>query len=227
MLPGHVYLFNSFAGDLSFELDKPVSVVAPTLRRDRTIQSTIHIRRASMLDLTKQLGIDKTEAEVLLEMSPSAQRLIQLGWMKVLDADHVDDTPPPPKRTAADFAKVHETERKIQKKRMQELRLLPVAEQTLMPKNEVLKTADPVMQRGKVDDGDDASSSSRTPSLVESASALTPTTGPDPNAIEQLVDSIPSTRWSYDRLLAYAKSHSIPVKEGASKNALLRSIRNR
>jgi hypothetical protein len=64
------------------------------------------------------------------------------------------------------------------------------------------------------------------PSSSEAAESGEPTAtgGLEPGMKEQLADSIPSTRWSQERLTAYAAEKGIDVT-GLSKNAVLRKIR--
>lgn len=199
-LSGHLYLVNQHFGTLTFELAHPVSVAGPTLRRSRTIERTVSLERGRWWDITTELGLTKEAAEQVIAVSPAAQRLLSFGWLRVLDPDHrVEPSPVPIPAPAAPVS----------------LNVDGSVEPT------GAATAPNV-------DGSGAAEAS-TGATAAPADAVVSSTSTAPPTVEQLIasvaDSAPSTKWTLERLRAYAEARGIKVDPAMSKNGVLRRIR--
>lgn len=215
MTPSGLYIKNSHTCNVAFYVAKPVDIRSSSHRRDRVMGTHIVVPPRVSLDLCALLGVDREGVLDVLSKSPEFIHMSdEKGWLSVIDT-----TRPAP--TSLVTAQEHEASRArvinddIERQRELHIRRSQGHEDT---EDDLRRAVRSGANASRVDE--DGSPT------IEYASSASTFTGPDPNALEEVSDSMPSARWTRDRLAVWARARGFEAPTTMSKNALLRKIRS-
>lgn len=222
-------LQNRCAAQLSFRVALEESVARPTLRKGGIKLREVMIGPHKVHDASLLLGVPHTEIPALFLASPEWRRLDATGALALVDLDDLEA-----------LQKASEEATEAQRvSAAQRLASMPTPEQLMdaaRAQSKVgipyaLQDNDPVMpivrmaQAQTFDSVSAVAEASSAPGALENQSQRQGGQAPDPNAFVDIEASQPSSRWTREALMSYAETRGIKIAPTASKNVVLKKIR--
>lgn len=221
-------LVNESPGQLILSLAK-----VRFLKRGRRHMMTLKIEPKCTVELCAELEIDKAEALEIVENSADITAMREKGLLTVIDTDAEADA-----RTVEEAARRLSTHKKDGRlewlvdtaRKMERAGVSPdyeahkallddVIVKSLSAEGKKHRERNEVRREELGNELGNDVERSTTSSTNITSDAL------DPSIREALTDNTPSSKWTRDRLMEHAKSKGIEVRDGDSKNRILRKLR--
>lgn len=239
---GRLLLINIHNSDLIINLAKYRSARASTLRQNREFALSVKLPFAGTIDLCRYLEVDLDEARKIIAESGDVQLMLKRGQLVVSEPliseaklrrreelarlrDQAKEERQANALVIAAQARAEEIERAkkdavsnyIEEQRQNRMSRQRKPE-TRTVDDSFVQTRD---DKGRPLPAQDAEERTETTADEDRKREATPSIA----LAQQLDDNMPSSRWTQEKLLNYARSKGIQVVDGASKNAILRKIR--